>query len=76
VAPAAIRRTGGLFVGGVKPLPRRGNFLAVMGNRYSRPLLSNVCTHIDQETSLPIKTFTLPTHFTGAWSSDHWSLHD
>ena len=29
---------------------------------------------LKQETALHIKPVILPTHFPGAWSSDHWSF--
>jgi len=55
-------------------LPRKGNFLALVGNRKSKPLLSQVSGLFAAETSLHTACVTLPTHFPGAWSSDHWSF--
>jgi len=55
-------------------LPRKGNFLALVGNRRSTPLLSQVSGLFAAETSLHTACVTLPTHFPGAWSSDHWSF--
>jgi Zn-dependent M28 family amino/carboxypeptidase len=59
---------GGLF------LPRRGDFLALVGNRSSKALLRRVSGTLLEETSLRIRPVTLPTHAPGAWSSDHWSF--
>ena len=59
---------GGLF------LPRRGDFLALVANPASKELLRQVSGTLKQETALHIKPVILPTHFPGAWSSDHWSF--
>jgi hypothetical protein len=55
-------------------LPRQGNFLALVGNRFSKPLLLEVNELLLRETSLRTAAVTLPTYFPGAWSSDHWSF--
>ena len=59
---------GGLF------LPRRGNFLALIGNPSSKALLRRVTGTLLEETALRIRPVILPTHAPGAWSSDHWSF--
>ncbi len=59
---------GGLF------LPRRGDFLALVANRFSKALLTQVSETLRRETSLRIRSLTLPSHVPGAWSSDHWSF--
>jgi len=55
-------------------LPRRGNFLALVANRDSRSLLTRVREVLQLQASLPFYPVVLPTHFPGAWSSDHWSF--
>src|SRR6266550_3076073 len=59
---------GGLF------LPRQGNFLALVANRSSKSLLNQASGTLQRETSLRVRPLILPTHFPGAWSSDHWSF--
>ncbi len=54
-------------------LPRQGDFLALVANRPSRALLARVAGTL-QKASLPYRPMVLPTHFPGAWSSDHWSF--
>jgi Zn-dependent M28 family amino/carboxypeptidase len=54
--------------------PTRGNFIALVGNRHSRPLLAAAAESFERQVSVPCETFTLPTHFPAAWSSDHWSF--
>jgi Zn-dependent M28 family amino/carboxypeptidase len=55
-------------------LPRRGDFLALVANRPSRGLLARVGGTLRRQGSLPYRPMVLPTHFPGAWSSDHWSF--
>ncbi|HYE37258.1 M28 family peptidase [Methylocaldum sp.] len=55
-------------------LPQRGDFIAVVANRASRPLLAIVEQALPEQTSLTCRGLVLPTHFPGAWSSDHWSF--
>jgi Zn-dependent M28 family amino/carboxypeptidase len=55
-------------------LPREGNFLALVGNRRSKSLLAQATEVISTETDVRHRAVTLPTHFPGAWSSDHWSF--
>jgi len=54
--------------------PARGNFIALVGNRRSRPLLADATHSFRRQSQVPCETFVLPTHFPGAWSSDHWSF--
>jgi hypothetical protein len=53
-------------------LPRQGNFLALIANRFSKPLLTQVHRTLKEHESVPYRPIVLPTHFPGAWSSDHW----
>jgi Zn-dependent M28 family amino/carboxypeptidase len=55
-------------------LPRQGDFLALVANRRSKALLRRVTETISTETDVRNRAVTLPTHFPGAWSSDHWSF--
>jgi len=55
-------------------LPRRGDFLALVANRPSRALLARVAGALERRGGLPYRRLVLPTHFPGAWSSDHWSF--
>lgn len=55
-------------------LPRRGNFIALVGNHRSKALLKNVDRLFRSRCDVPCKALTLPTNFPGAWSSDHWSF--
>jgi Zn-dependent M28 family amino/carboxypeptidase len=59
---------GGLF------LPRRGDFLALVGNRDSRPLLNQIAATLRLKTPLKFCALTLPSQLPGARSSDHWSF--
>ena len=54
--------------------PRAGNFIAFVGNRRSRELLHGAAASFRRRARVPCETFTLPTNFPGAWSSDHWSF--
>jgi Zn-dependent M28 family amino/carboxypeptidase len=55
-------------------LPRRGNFLALVGNGKSRPLLNRVSATLRREGSPLFRAITLPSQLPGARSSDHWSF--
>ena len=55
-------------------LPREGDFLALVGNRASRALLAQIAEVLRADATLRIIPVTLPTHFPGGWSSDHWSF--
>ncbi|MBL1264166.1 M28 family peptidase [Methylomicrobium sp. RS1] len=54
--------------------PTRGNFIALVGNRRSHTLLAEAAESFLRHSAIPCETFTLPTDFPGAWSSDHWSF--
>ena len=54
--------------------PRVGNFIALVANPRSRALLRAVRDGFRQHTRTGCATFTLPTSFPGAWSSDHWAF--
>jgi len=55
-------------------LPPRGDFIALVANRASRPLLAMVERTFPEQAGLTCRGIVLPTHFPGAWSSDHWSF--
>lgn len=55
-------------------LPRRGNFIALIGNNPSKGLLSHVNRMFSLRRDVRCKALTLPTNFPGAWSSDNWSF--
>jgi Zn-dependent M28 family amino/carboxypeptidase len=55
-------------------LPRRGNFIALIGNHRSKALLRDTSRLFRSRCDVPCKALTLPTNFPGAWSSDHWSF--
>jgi hypothetical protein len=59
---------GGLF------LPRRADFLALIANRASKSLLTEASESLARGSRLRHRALTMPTHFPGAWSSDHWSF--
>lgn len=62
-----------LSIGGFL-LPTRGDFIALVANPASRPLLAAVQQAFPRHAELPCEAITLPTDFPGAWSSDHWSF--
>jgi len=55
-------------------LPRRGNFLAVVGDFKSRRLLQRVSSVLSQHPAVRFRPLTLPRQLPGARSSDHWSF--
>jgi peptidase M28-like protein len=55
-------------------LPRRGNFIALVGNRRSRELLRAAAAALSRPGPVRVEAWTLPTDFPAAWSSDHWSF--
>ncbi len=56
-------------------LPPTGDFLAVVANSLSRPLLEQTERVLREEADgFPFKALTAPTHLPLAWSSDHWSF--
>jgi len=54
--------------------PRRGNFIAIVGDRASRPLMKHVTASLRRDTSFRFRALTLPQNLPGARSSDHWSF--
>ena len=54
-------------------LPRKGDFLALVGNRSSR-LLEHIAQLLRGDATLRSVPVLLPTHVPGARSSDHWSF--
>jgi Peptidase family M28 len=62
-----------LSLGGLL-LPRRGNFLALVGNLASRPLLRLCSDALQAEPAVPIRVLSLPGQLPGMRSSDHWSF--
>lgn len=54
-------------------LPRRGNFLALVGDKRSTSLLHEVSCDI-RDFGLNFRSLTLPRYVPGARSSDHWSF--
>jgi hypothetical protein len=55
-------------------LRAQGDFLALVGNRCSCPLLEQIAQVLSTNAALRSVSVTLPTHFPGARSSDHWSF--
>jgi hypothetical protein len=62
-----------LSLGGLL-LPRRGNFLALIGNPASRPLLRLCSRALQAEPTVPFRGLSLPGQLPGVRSSDHWSF--
>jgi Zn-dependent M28 family amino/carboxypeptidase len=62
-----------LSIGGLI-LPRRGNFLALIGNPRSRTLLKRIASATAREGGLRVEPWTLPSFVPGARSSDQWSF--
>lgn len=54
--------------------PSRGNFLAVVGNRDSQPLVKRVTTILRQANTIPVEAAALPSSLPGVGWSDHWSF--
>lgn len=55
-------------------LPKRGDFLAVVGNRASRRLVSQVEKLFKRHAKFPCRGAALPEFITGIGWSDHWSF--
>jgi hypothetical protein len=55
-------------------LPRRGNFLALVGDRKSRSLLQTVSSLLNEHSAVRFRSLTLPRQLPGARSSDQWSF--
>ena len=54
--------------------PSSGNFLAIVGNRESRPLVKLVAKTIRETKTLPCESAALPGSWTGVGWSDHWAF--
>jgi Zn-dependent M28 family amino/carboxypeptidase len=54
--------------------PRQGDFIAFVANWASRRLLKEAAQSFRQRATVGCEIALLPTHFPGAWSSDHWSF--
>ena len=54
--------------------PSVGNFVAFVGNFYSRPLVHEALKSFRTATSLPTEGATLPASTPGVGWSDHWSF--
>jgi Zn-dependent M28 family amino/carboxypeptidase len=55
-------------------LPTAGDFLALVANRRSRPLLHQTRDAFRRTGNVAVRPLRLPENFPGAWSSDHWSF--
>jgi Zn-dependent M28 family amino/carboxypeptidase len=55
-------------------LPRRGDFLALVGDRNSRELLGRISSAFRSGATVEARALTLPRFLPGARSSDHWSF--
>lgn len=55
-------------------LPRRGDFLALIGDRNSRGLLGRISSAFQTGATVKTRALTLPRFLPGARSSDHWSF--
>jgi Zn-dependent M28 family amino/carboxypeptidase len=53
-------------------MPRRGDFLAFVSNRRSKPLMERAAAAFRRHTDVTAHPMVLPSHFPGGWSSDHW----
>ncbi len=54
--------------------PSRGNFIAVVGNRDSKPLVTRVRKILEAGKTLPVESASLPGDLQGVGWSDHWSF--
>jgi len=55
-------------------LPRRPNFLALVGNLKSRSLLQLCSNAIKAKSAIQTRAVSLPGQLPGVRSSDHWSF--
>jgi hypothetical protein len=55
-------------------IPSEGNFLALVGNATSTPLVDSIADHFKKNTTLPIIAAALPVSVPEAAWSDHWSF--
>ncbi|MCM8775136.1 MAG: M28 family peptidase [Candidatus Omnitrophica bacterium] len=54
--------------------PNKGNFIAVVGNFYSRWLVNKVTWNFKKQTQFPIESLTTFSFVPGVDLSDHWSF--
>jgi Zn-dependent M28 family amino/carboxypeptidase len=54
--------------------PSRGDYIVLVANPFSRPLLRTVSDSFRRSTQVSFETAVLPTFAPGAKSSDHWSF--
>lgn len=54
--------------------PSRGDFLGVVGNRASQPLVKRVATLLRETKTIPVEAASLPPGLPGVGWSDHWSF--
>lgn len=54
--------------------PSRGNFLGVVGNRESQPLVAQVAKRLRATGLVPVEAASLPGAIPGVGYSDHWSF--
>lgn len=55
-------------------VPDKGNFLAVVGNATSMPIVETFKTHFAKYSTLPLAGMALPTTVVEQGWSDHWSF--
>lgn len=55
--------------------PKTGNFIAMVGNRASKPFTDRVAGLFRGATDLPLVTLNAPAIVVGIDFSDHWSFH-
>jgi len=54
--------------------PNKGDFIAVVGNIFSRGLVKRTVSLFKEETSFPIEALVAPAALPGVDFSDHWSF--
>jgi Zn-dependent M28 family amino/carboxypeptidase len=55
--------------------PRTADFVAIVGNRKSKELLKRVTNAFGRSrATVGCRSYVLPEHAPGGWSSDHWSF--
>src|SRR5947209_16729987 len=54
--------------------PSQGHFIAVVGNRESKTLVSRVAAAVHASGTLPVEKAALPGGIRGVGWSDHWSF--
>lgn len=54
--------------------PSRGDFVAVVGNRESQPLVTQVAKRLRATERIPVEAASLPGGLPGVGFSDHWSF--